>query len=358
MNESTLRGALALLAIPAFFALQGCAAYGAEEPDDEASTAVSEKNEEAEVDESADALVSAGTVSVHAAKPFDLVTSGMPKSPQSDAIISWLDSNGGWGTGKMRIDFGLTVLRADASTPKKTFSPTEDFYSPDCERVPFPVPAGGAIEGEDGYTCTTGGDCHLLVVEGRKLYEMWRADVSSSGFRGGCGVVWDLDKTYPENLRGDGCTSADAGGLPVAPLTFSADEVAAGEIRHAIRFILPNKRIRRQVYVPPATHSTNATRGGANAPPYGVRFRLRADFPLETLPTEGARVVARAMQKYGMLLADAGKVPLTAQSDRFTQHKWKDVGVNDRSLDKIRVTDMEVVDMENPVKWDGDCHRN
>jgi serine/threonine-protein kinase len=64
------------------------------------------------------------------------------------------------------------------------------------------------------------------------------------------------------------------------------------------------------------------------------------------------------MQKYGMLLADAGKVPLTAQSDRFTQHKWKDVGVDARSLDKIRVTDMEVVDMENATKWDGDCHRN
>ena len=28
------------------------------------------------------------------------------------------------------------------------------------------------------------------------------------------------------------------------------------------------------------------------------------------------------MQRYGMLLADGGSIALTAQSDRFTAHKW------------------------------------
>jgi len=79
--------------------------------------------------------------------------------------------------------------------------------------------------------------------------------------------------------RGDQCTSADAAGFPIAPLLFTADEVAAGEIAHAIRFILPNNRVRARSMVRPATHGTNTT-GDANAPPYGVHFRLRADFRL------------------------------------------------------------------------------
>jgi hypothetical protein len=134
--------------------------------------------------------------------------------------------------------------------------------------------------------------------------------------------------------------------------------VARGSIDHAIRFILPNNRIRRGVFVPPASHASDALHGGPDAPPYGVRFRLRADYPIETLPTEGARVVARAMQRYGMLLADGGRFPLTAASDRFTEHKWDEVGVDENSLSAIAVGDMEVVDLGEPIKATGACVRD
>jgi serine/threonine-protein kinase len=225
--------------------------------------------------------------------------------------------------------------------------------------VPFPVPPGGALEGEQGYSCTQNGDCHLIVIHAptHKLYEMWRADMTGGTFNGGCTAVWDLTKTYPPNLRGDGCTSADAGGFPIAAMLFSADEVYAQEIPHAIRFILPNQRIRAGTYVHPGSHTTGATSGGSNAPPYGVRFRLRADFPLASLPSDGARVVAKAMQKYGMFLADGGNIALTAADDRFTQHKWADVGVDAQSLKGIQPSDMEVVDMGTPMTIT-DCTRN
>src|SRR6185295_17398598 len=111
------------------------------------------------------------------------------------------------------------------------------------------------------------------------------------------------------------------------------------------------------IYVHPGTHSTNPTSGAADAPPYGVRFRLRHDFPLETLPSDGARVVAKALQKYGMLLSDGGHIALTAQSDRFTQHKWNEVGLDSHSLVALQVGDMEVVDMGDPIPW-SDCVRN
>ena len=90
--------------------------------------------------------------------------SGLSPSGSSSALINWLSNAGGWGSGKMRIDFGLTVLSANNSTPKKTFTKTNEFYSPDCDHVPFPVPATGALEGENGYSCTNDGDCHLIVV--------------------------------------------------------------------------------------------------------------------------------------------------------------------------------------------------
>ena len=68
--------------------------------------------------------------------------------------------------------------------------------------------------------------------------------------------VWDLNKSYPDNLRGDQCTSADAAGFPdQPPLTPTADEVASGAVNHALRFILPNDRMKADVYVHPATHA-------------------------------------------------------------------------------------------------------
>jgi serine/threonine-protein kinase len=294
----------------------------------------------------------------HAPEPWTKVVAGMPKSEASDRIVGWLADHGGWGTHTMRIDFGLHVLHAVGGTPFRTFTPTEEFYTPDCDQVPFPIPEAGAVEEEESYACTDDGDCHLLVVHesSHKLYEMWRADLGGSGFKGGCATVWDLDRSYPKG-RGDNCTSADAGGFPISAMVFTADEVAKGSIDHAIRFVLPNSRIRRGVFVAPASHASDALHGGPDAPPYGVRFRLRADYPLETLPTEGARVVARAMQRYGMLLADGGRTPLTATSDRFTEHKWAEVGMDENAMSAIAVGDMEVVDLGEPIKATGDCVR-
>jgi len=295
-----------------------------------------------------------------AANPWNTDVSTLPKSATSDGIIQALGAAGGWGFGSMRIDFSIEVLQADSTAPFRSFTPTADFYSPDCDNVPFPVPPGGAIEGEAGYQCVSDGDCHLIVVHQptKTLYEMWRANISSTGtFTGGCAAKWDLTRSYPASLRGDQCSSADAGGFPMAAMLFSADEVASGSINHAIRFILPNSRMRAGVYVRPASHAGGPS-GGANLPPYGVRFRLRADYPIASLPTEGARVIARAMQRYGMILSDGGNIALTAQSDRFTTHKWSEVGVDSHSLTAIQVSDMEVVGMGSTIPLTYDCVRN
>lgn len=281
--------------------------------------------------------------------------SSVPKAANSASILSSLASAGGWGTGRMQIDFAIDVLRADASTPFRTFTPTDEFYSPDCDHVPMPVPVGGNVEDESGYACTGDGDCHLIVFDpaGKNLYEMWRANITST-FQGGCLAVWSTAKTYGDTLRGDQCTSADAAGFPIAPLLFTADEVASGHIDHAIRFILPNNRVRRG-FVRPATHGT-ATTGSANAPAYGVHLRLRANYPIDSLPSAGAKVVARAMQKYGMYHADGGNIALTAQSDRHTTAKWAGL-LGPRDLGALQVSDFEVIDHGPTIGLTYDCQR-
>ena len=288
---------------------------------------------------------------------FDQDVSGSAKSTDSDAIIASLTAAGGWGNGnKMQIDFSLVVLAADATTPKMTFTPTSDFSKPDCDDVPMPVPAGGSVEDETGYACTGDGDCHLLVFDHdeHSLYEMWRANIVGSDFRGGCLAVWDTQMTYPDTLRGDQCTSADAAGYPMAPLLFTPDEVAAGSIDHAIRFILPNDR--PQVgYVRPATHGTDTT-GDATAPYYGVHLRLRADYPVASLPSAGAQVVARAMQKYGMYHADGGNIALTAQSDKYSTTKWDGL-LDPHDLVALKVSDFEVIDHGPHIELTLDCNR-
>ena len=299
--------------------------------------------------------------------PWTTDVSGYPKAPMSDAIIAGLMSAGGWGQGNVFLtEPSLLVLSADASTPTRPFTPSDDFYSPDCDNVPFPIPSGGAIEGESGYACAGDGDCHLLVVSRatKRLFEMWRANItgsSQSQFQGGCAAAWDLSKQYGPTLRGKGCTSADAAGLPITALLATADEAAAGTVPHALRFILPNARIRHGVYVPPATHSTQATSGGATTPPYGVRFRLKASYDIASLSAPGARAMAQALKTYGMFLADGGNIALTIASDRFTAAKWADSGVtSNRSLAALQVADFEVVDYGAETDWlaNTDCNRN
>jgi len=279
---------------------------------------------------------------------------------QSATIINWLSSNGGWGTGRMQVDTSINILYATSVTPYDQFIQNSGYYSPDCDNLTtFPVPVGGAVEGNPAYACNDGGDCHMLVVDtvNHKLYESYQSSVSSNQVHSTCGVLWDLNKIYPASGRGDQCTSTDAAGYPVAPLLFTADELKAGVINHAIRFILPNARIAKGIYVHPATHVGGPSGPTASAVPYGAHFRLKSTFNVSTLKP-AAQVVARAMQKYGMFLSDGGNIALTAANDAFTVTKYTDVDFTPLDLSGLQVTDFEMVDGGARITATGDCVRN
>jgi len=303
-------------------------------------------------------------------QPWTADVSGAPKSDRSDAIIGALSAAGGWGTeNRLQIDFSNAVLFADGSTPKMQVVGTEDycFGGPACDAVPaeMPVPENANIGGSSDLQCddsgnTEGqGDCQLLVVDrdGQKLYETYQSTKDGENLRARGFFIWDLNKEYPENLRGDQCTSADAGGFPIAAMTPTADQVASGSIDHAIRFILPNDRMRADVYVHPASHAGGPESTDPNAPPFGVRFRLKADFD-ESGYTDPQKVVIKALKTHGMLLADGGQVPLTFSDDRTSTAKWADLGIASDTFSAITPDAFEVVELGPDVPLTYDCVRN
>jgi hypothetical protein len=77
--------------------------------------------------------------------------------------------------------------------------------------------------------------------------------------------------------------------------------VASGQIRHAIRITFSRTQAG---YILPATHFAS-TRPDPDLPPMGLRLRLRADYDVSRL-TGQARVIAVAMQQYGVIVADHG----------------------------------------------------
>ena len=169
--------------------------------------------------------------------------------------------------------------------------------------------------------------------------------------------AWDLDKPYPETLRGDQCTSADAAGFPIAGLTPTADEVASGTLEHALRFILPNDRMKEGVFVRPATHAGGPENTDPNAPPYGVRLRLKPDFDDSSYGSAEKTVIA-ALKKYGMLLSDGGEIALTFANDRTSKAKWSDLGIGAQSFNSIAPGQFDVVGLGDEVPLTYDCVRN
>lgn len=286
-------------------------------------------------------------------------------SERSAAIIAALTNAGGWGNDNaFQIDFSIPVYYADGATPRMTVVGTDPycFGGLDCDKVPagMPVPAGAHMEGSDDLSCDSSeNDCHLLVVDAAdaKLYEIYHGTRDGENLKAEGFFVWDLNKTYPDTLRGEQCTSADAAGFPIAGLLPTADEVAAGEIPHALRFILPNDRMKEGVFVRPATHAGGPASNDPNAPPYGVRFRLRADFD-DSGFNASEKVIIAALKRYGMLLSDGGQIPLTFADDSNSTAKWADLGVDAHSFTAISADQFEVVELGDEIPLTYDCVRS
>jgi hypothetical protein len=220
-----------------------------------------------------------------------------PVRGDSAAIIARIQ---GIGSDDLHPDFGenpgygipYVVVPPDQPVVPITYTA----YGDESDPGPFPVPLDAPVEGGSG----SNGDRHVLVVrQGTcELFELFRAFPGGAGWSADAGARFDLRSNA---LRPLGWTSADAAGLPILPGLVRFDEVAAGEIRHAIRVTFSQTR---RAYVLPATHWASSS-NDPTLPPMGLRLRLRADYDLSGVSGQ-ARVIATAMQRYGLIVADNG----------------------------------------------------
>jgi len=195
-----------------------------------------------------------------------------------------------WEGGPIGIPF--TIVLSSQAGVNVTFE-----YDDESDPGPYPIPSNAPIEGGPD----SDGDRHILLVDQDNciLYEIYSAYPQNDGsWTAGSGAIFDLNS---HALRPDGWTSADAAGLPILPGLVRYDEVAAGEIAHAIRFTVPQTR---RDYVWPARHYASSLTG-SQYPPMGQRFRLKADYDLSGFSPD-VQVILRAMQRYGIILADNG----------------------------------------------------
>jgi hypothetical protein len=166
-------------------------------------------------------------------------------------------------------------------------------YKDQSDHVGYPIPKHPKIE--------RGSDAHMLIVDRGhcRLYELFAAHKTASGWHAGSGATWDLRSNH---LRPAGWTSADAAGLPILPGLVRWNEVRKGVIDHALRVTMPETC---KGFIYPARHQAGSQSDCSQYPPMGLRLRLRGDYPVQNLPRQ-ARVIAIAMQRYGIIVADNG----------------------------------------------------
>jgi hypothetical protein len=247
----------------------------------------------------------------------------LPAAANSQAMIDAIGADS-----SVHPDFGsylgygipYNVVSSKTAHPSKvTFD-----YADESDRVSYPMPAHPNQEAS--------GDGHILVVDSStcKLYELFDAKGGGTSWKAGAGAVWNLRSN---RLRPDGWTSADAAGLPILPGLVRYDEVAAGAIRHALRF---TARQTAKAHIFPARH--DAGESDSSLPPMGLRVRLKASVDISGYAKQ-ARVVLRALKVYGMILADNGSPWfISGASDR----RYNDDELHD--LGKLTGSDFEVVD--------------
>ena len=278
--------------------------------------------------------------------PWNQDVSALPLHAESDAYIDSIGRDDNlhpdFGTVWEGAPIGIPYTLVDSSASPVVIDYTA--YGDESDPGPFPIPPDAPIEGGPD----SDGDRHVLVIDADScmLYELYRAFPVDGGssWEAGSGVKWDLsvNDTHPE-----GCTSADAAGLPIFPgLVRYQEVVEKGEINHALRFTVSQTQ---HAYLAPASHYASSSTDPTH-PPMGLRVRMKAAYDCSEYSSE-IQVICAGLKRYGMIIADNG-------SDWFISgapdERWDDDALRD--LRQITGDAFEVVDTgAEPVTDAPDC---
>lgn len=256
----------------------------------------------------------------------------LPVHPSSSTWVNTIGATAGvhadfgagtWNGGPIGIPF-VTVPGTQTKYPA-TF-----LYQSESDPGPYAVPLNAPIEGGSAST----GDRHAISIDVTNciLYELYRAFPQTSSWKGDSGAIFNLQSNA---LRTASWTSADAAGLPIFAGLVRFDEILTGEIRHAIRFTVPQTQ---RAYVWPARHYASSLTG-TQYPPMGARFRLKASFDISGFSATN-QIILTAMKRYGIMLADNGSAWFISGAP---DSRWNDTDLH--ALGGIAGSNFEAVDV-------------
>ena len=263
--------------------------------------------------------------------PWNQDISNSAVDANSASIISYIGTtvvlHADFGSGTFSgSSIGIPYVVVDSTQPKVNVAVSA--YATESDITPTPIPANAPIEG-----APNPGDNHVLVLDksGCWLYEFYQGSFANGQWSASGSAIWDL-QNY--NNRPYTWTSADAAGLPIFPGLVRYDEVAAGSIKHAIRFTVPRTT---SAFVSPATHwaGTNST----SPIPMGMRLRLKSSFDVSTF-SPANQAILNAMKKYGLILADNGSAMFISGAP---DSRWDNNDLH--QLGTVTASNFEVVQM-------------
>jgi IPT/TIG domain/Dockerin type I domain len=331
--------------------------------------------------------------------PWNQNIASAPVAANSAAIIAKIGSSirlhPDWGADSAANGndplYGIPVNIVHGNTTAKV-NVSIDNYPDESDIVPVPIPANAVLEGDfqngpnpngGGYgengNPNQRGDSHLIIWDeddniAYELYGVSRPndptlfpnndDVevtkTDNAWHAAQETVWNMNT---DTFRTLGATSADAAGLSILAGLARPDEGlptsegGQGAINHALRVTLPGSDVNPQ-YIYPASHEVNESQG-SNKLPLGGRLRLENTPAINTLisnmPPE-SQIVARAMQQYGLIVADIGSamyVTGTSASENASGQISQTWNLDDifasNGLEVLTAGDFQVVDLTPKV---------
>jgi hypothetical protein len=287
--------------------------------------------------------------------------------PNSDAMIATigLSKNGG-SISSDASRFSYPVYFVDSATPRwditcLKYSCTV-VTSKGTERTAtikaVPIPAGAMP--------SAGTDGNLIVIDRATgtEYNLWQAERTETGWNVSNASVYNIFwDAMPEHYGSRGA------GIPYYAGLIRPWEIAQGHIDHAIAFGYPFPARDRCVF--PASK----TDGESDLPfaiPEGARLQLdpkltEAEFKRLGLDRTG-KIIARALQQYGMILVDySGRPKIYAENledNPLATQTWSDpqLGLTDSTIKQIPYSSFRVLALP-PAYWNqtsnspahGDC---
>ncbi len=224
---------------------------------------------------------------------YDTIAANAVVDPHSNQMIQALVAQAQQGFVLAVKEWTVPVYFADAQMPRVDVKLTAG-WAPKKWLRDVPIPEWAEPDPE--------ADGHMVVVDTSAgcVYDFWKMRATSRGWKAAWGNALPLDSEgiFPKGL------SARGSGFELMQGVVWPWELTQGAIEHALIFSFDHTRAGGPV--PPATESDGTT-DAIWAIPEGARLQLDPDLDLDSLGlTDYERVLARALQRYGMICADDG----------------------------------------------------